>query len=620
MPRTERFPTSSVYLQAPSLRQDFSMTSQLTGAPRVRNTRSLRALAGLAFVLLLSACGGGGVTPSTSVATTEPSRTLTPEFAEYMSRKAVAYSPYRSNNRDTEVITDDMVLQDLRLLEQGDFRLIRVFDSNDQVARRTLRLIRENGLDIKMQLGAYILSESSPFISEAVREEHRVHNRAEVQRAITLANEFSDIVLAVSIGNETMIYWSFVPSSPEIMAAYIGEVRRNIKQPVTTNDNWAFWAEAPKVITDVIDFASLHTYCELDTVFDPAKPISTEWKQGQVDPSARAAAMMDAIIACAKSDYQAARDWLDKKGQAVMPIVVGETGWNAVNVGALAFRAHPVNQKMYFQALQKWKAESVGGRGPANIIYFEAFDEPWKGSDDKWGLFNVDREARYVIQNLYPQSLWEAGSYTAADALYWVPMRKDTVGTNRYTLYADNFVLNEVRPVAPTTTLWNAWENGTTASVLGLVGAPPEGVNSLQITPSPKVWGWGVALNLKEQQNLGTDVAADLSAFANGTINFQVRSSYPGLIEVGFYTGRGADQSGMDAYILVASGQYGYVSDGNWHQVSIPVSAILAAAPKADLSHVTSPLVIADRYDRTGKAQGSGITSRIEIDDIHWAR
>ena len=54
---------------------------------------------------------------------------------------------------------------------------------------------------------------------------------------------------------------------------------------------------------------------------------------------------------------------------------------------------------MYFQALQKWKAESVGGKGPANVIYFEAFDEPWKGSDDKWGLFNVQRR-RYVVQNL----------------------------------------------------------------------------------------------------------------------------------------------------------------------------------------------------------------------------
>jgi exo-beta-1,3-glucanase (GH17 family) len=506
------------------------------------------------------------------------------------------------------------------------------------VADNVLKVIRDHKLDIKMQLGAYILSESSPYISDAVREEHRVHNRAEVQRAIKLAKEFKEIVLAVSIGNETMIYWSFVPSSPEIMAAYIAEVRGQIEQPVTTNDNWFFWANAPKIITDIVDFASLHTYCELDTVFDPNKPISTLWKQGQVDPSARAAAMMDAIIACAKEDYQAARDWLDKKGQAIMPIVIGETGWNAVNLGALTFRAHPVNQKMYFQALQQWKQQSVGGKGPVNVIYFEAFDEPWKGSDDRWGLFNVQRQARYVVQNLYPQSLWEPvnaandadgdGKYTTADATHWVPMSNDMVTANRYTLYAENYTLNEARPATPT--LWNAWENGTSATAASIdctkpppvatpCTPPPDGITSLQITPQPLVWGWGIALNLKES-DLKTDASADLSAFAGGTLNFSVRSTYPGLIEVGFYTWRSADQSGYDAYVLLASGQYGFVNDGHWHQVSIPLSAILAVAPKADLSKVTSPFVIADRYEKTGKAQKSDIRTKIEVDAIYWAR
>jgi exo-beta-1,3-glucanase (GH17 family) len=498
------------------------------GAALLRLPRSVRALAAVALTVVLAACGGGGVVPSTSVAAVDAianqSRTQTPEWAEYVSRKAVAYSPFRSNDRDTETVTEAMVLEDLQLLEQGGFKLIRLFDSSDKVARLTLQLIRDHGLDIKMQLGAYILSESSPFISEAEREAHRVNNRAEVQRAIALAKEFEDIVLAVSIGNETMIYWSFVPSSPEIMAAYITQVRQQIKQPVTTNDNWFFWSTAPKIITDAVDFASLHTYCELDTVFDPNKPISTLWKQGQVHPSVRAAAMMDAMIACAKEDYQAARDWLDKKGQAVMPIVIGETGWNAVNVGALSFRAHPVNQKMYFQALQKWRADSVGGKGPANITYFEAFDEPWKGSDDKWGLFNVQRQARYVIQSLYPQNLWEPGNYSAADAAYWVPMSNDAVSAARYTLYAEDFTLNEARPATPT--LWNAWENGTTASAAGITGtSPPDGSTSLQITPQPRVWGWGIAMNLKES-NLNTDASADLSAFAAGTLNFSVRSTY----------------------------------------------------------------------------------------------
>ena len=197
-------------------------------------------------------------------------------------------------------------------------------------------------------------------------------------------------------------------------------------------------------------------------------------------------------------------------------------------------------------------------------------------------------------------------------------MSNDPVSAHRYTLYAEEFVLNEARPATPT--LWNAWENGTSASAMDIAGTnPPDGSASLQISPQPRSWGWGIALNLKET-DLSTDASANLTAFAGGTLNFQVRSTYPGLIEVGIYTGRGADQSGVDAYILLASGQYGYVNDGNWHQVSIPVSAILAAAPKVDLSKVTSPFVIADRYARTGKAQGSGIVSKIEVDAIHWAR
>ena len=40
---------------------------------------------------------------------------------------------------------------------------------------------------------------------------------------------------------------------------------------------------------------------------------------------------------------------------------------------------------------------------------FEAFDEPWKGSEDPlepekhWGLFNVDRTPKLVMQGDYPE-------------------------------------------------------------------------------------------------------------------------------------------------------------------------------------------------------------------------
>ena len=576
-------------------------------------TQLPRLVLAMLVAITLAACGGGGVVPSTSVAATETSRTLTAQWTEYVSRKAVNYSPFRSGNRDTETITAAMVKEDLQLLLMGDFRLIRLFDASDKVSRLTLQVIRDNGLDIKVQLGAYV--QSDKYASEADKPGIAAYNDAELARTVALAKEFSDIVLAVSIGNETMVSWSFNPITPEVIAGYIRHVRGQIAQPVTSDDNWALYAEAPKVLIDAIDFAAIHTYTELDTVFAPD---TFDWKQAAVPAGKRAAAMMDAAMAAARAQYDAVRAQLDLKGQAVMPIVIGETGWNAVNVGHLGYRAHPVNQKMYFNALQEWAREGRTGKGPANIIYFEAFDEPWKGADDKWGLFNVQRQARYVVQNLYPQSLWEPGDYAPADAVHWVPLGQHKVGADRFTLYAETYTLNEDRPSTPT--LWNAWENGTTAAAAEVGGtSTPEGSQSLQVTPSPAVWGWGLALNLKEN-DLKTDTAADLSGFASGTLNFSIRTTYPGMIEVGFLSGTGVDGSAVDVYVPLVSGQYGYANDGAWHSVSIPLSALLAVAPKADLSLVTSPFVIADRYDRTGKAQGSAIASRIDVDGIHWAR
>ena len=106
--------------------------------------------------LALVGCGGGGVVPGAGVS-------LRPLSADFTSRKAVSYSPFRTANRDTETVRDDFVLQDLTLLSQGGFKLIRLFDSSDDVAARVLRLLAANpSLDIKVMLGAYILSESSP--------------------------------------------------------------------------------------------------------------------------------------------------------------------------------------------------------------------------------------------------------------------------------------------------------------------------------------------------------------------------------------------------------------------------------------------------------------------------
>ena len=65
----------------------------------LHHLRAVLALAvALLLALVLAACGGGGVVPS-------PGVDVRPLSAEFGKRKAVAYSPFRSFNRDTEDIT-----------------------------------------------------------------------------------------------------------------------------------------------------------------------------------------------------------------------------------------------------------------------------------------------------------------------------------------------------------------------------------------------------------------------------------------------------------------------------------------------------------------------------------
>lgn len=573
--------------------------------------QSARAAMAVLLASLLTACGGGGVVsvaPPTGAVITTNQRVLP---AEYLARQAVAYSPFRTGSRDSETITATMVEEDLGLLVQGNFRLIRLFDSSDKVAKLVLDVIADNGLDVKVQLGAYVNTfkyVANPYTVEDIK----AGNQRELDRAVALATDpkYRDIILAVSVGNETMVNWSVVPIDPADMAGYIKNVRDRVTQPVTTDDNFLFFTNPiPKVITDQIDFAAIHTYPNIDTQF-PQSDLYWDWKQLGVSAGpARAQAMMDASIVETRRQYQLVRDSLDSMGLNAMPIAVTETGWNAVDKGAQRFRAHPVNQKMYFERLDTWRVEGRVGPGPANIFYFEAFDEPWKQGDDGWGLFNVQRKARYVIQNLYPQTLWESTALTEADALYFLPPTINAPFTG--TQYA----LNSDAPgaVLAAGLRVDAFDGDSVAAPEVTTATPPEGVKSIEITPQPKSYGWGL---LWQPQTAGT--TQNLSQFADtGRIHLWVKSGYPGKIEIGLST-LTSDGDTQEVFLQIGAGEYGYCNTGTWCEVSIPLQAFKTKNPKIDFQLVVSPFLISDVYSRTGNTAGS--TQKINIDGIYWAR
>ena len=598
-------------------------------------------IAGIAATLI--ACGGGGVTTDNGVTgkTTVSNlgvvsvgqRPLPPDFFD---RRAVAYSPFRSNNRDTETITDAMVKQDLDLMAAAGLGVIRLFDSSEKVAERTLRLINTHKIDIKVMLGAYI--NSTRYVTDpAIKQAIDLANNEEIARCVALANSYPHIVKAVSVGNETMVTWSFVKVPTAVMAAHIKKVRDQIAQPVTTDDNWAFYAgysedasyQAAEVFAQ-IDFVSIHTYPVLDIPFsnfsdNDVRP-DWDWKQLTVpqEASARAFAMMDAAIEKTKKDYAAARAHLDAKGKSTLPIVIGETGWMAVDPsgkGLFKFQAHPVNQKMYYDRLLAWGDATKSTNGPKGIVYFEAFDEPWKGSDDKWGLFNVDRQARFVIQGKNPASsswVYEPvlasdvdRKYTDADALsFKPPVLTAALTANRYTIYADTPVAGEVRPGL----VWDAFDGSTATRNENDTStfAPGDGARSLSIVPRPLVYGWGLLYHSS------TDISENLSAFAaTGRINFSIKTDYVGKVRIGVGTDTD-DRSGAEANILLNSGDYGYCNTGVWCNVSIPLSAFISINPKLDLRYVLSRFIISDVYSETGNVPGQ--TRQLNIDAVFWSK
>jgi len=81
--------------------------------------------------------------------------------------------------------------------------------------------------------------------------------------------------------------------------------------------------------------------------------------------------------------------------------------------------------------------------------------------------------------------------------------------------------------------------------------------------------------------------------------------------------------------LAIAPGDYGYQNDGQWRQVSIPISNLIAAGAPAfgyagspsavlDLTRVTNVFVIGDRYSVTLNSTGS--TTPLLIDNVYWSR
>ena len=395
---------------------------------------------------------------------------------------------------------------------------------------------------------------------------------------------------------------------------------------------------------DAIDFMSVHIYPLSETInINP----TWDWQQLNVSEANRATAMMDAALAATVDHYAKVRAFADARGFAKMPIVIGEAGWKADATHNEFNRAHPVNQKMYFAGLQDWvtKVRAKTATGPVSIFYFQAFDEEWKRSDDGWGLFTKDRKARCAIQSRYAQGTGftydTSVSCTSAALFAPTPSKLNTSGT-RFTVYADN-VPTGATPAVATGLDWFGMDPSSTADVgesedayghIPVIGAPGDTAHGIIVKPkiNSNNWGWGALVAPSAGAGL-----MDLSAYeATGNLNFSIKTNYQGKLMFGFIMSSDDSTKGISgttytAFMPISPGQYNYQNNGQWVDVSIPISEIKKHGAKAyaerysptsvyDIGHVTTPFVILDDWGLSRNTPVRTNIPSIYLDNIYWSK
>lgn len=275
---------------------------------------------------------------------------------------AIDYSGYRAGQSPKlkAYPTQAQILEDLTILKRN-WHLILLY-GGDQHSQDVLEVIQKNKLGIKVVVGLW-LDGHPGFEGE---------NADQVAAAIRLANQYKKIVLAVNVGNEILVSWSDHMLTEDKAIEYVEQVRKAVNCPVTVADDFLYWRKPEAKLADHVDFILMHAY-----------PM---WGREDIDTA----------MASTIKDFESVR-----KAHPGKTIVIGEAGWASYSEGDqhVPRAGDEVKQKRYYEELNAWsKANNV------TTFYFEAFDEPWKGTgtEGHWGLFSVDRKAKLAMQALYP--------------------------------------------------------------------------------------------------------------------------------------------------------------------------------------------------------------------------
>jgi exo-beta-1,3-glucanase (GH17 family) len=344
--------------------------------------------------------------------------------------RAISYGGYRKLSRDTQPSLDEL-MEDMRLLSAAGIKLIRTYNVTRPHAANTLKAIErikeeDPSFEMYVMLGAWIDCKGAFTDEPDHTVEDTAANTSEIERAIGLAQAHPDIVKIIAVGNEAMVHWQapyFVP--PGVILKYVrylqdqknkGALSKDLW--ITSSDNFASWGGGGEEyhlqqldsLIMAVDFVSMHTYPMHDTHYNPDFWGVLESEKDLSD-SLKIAGAMQRSLEYAQMQFESTSAYIARI-DSTKPVHIGETGWateSNSHYGPDGSKACDEYKSGIFHRLMRdWTDQDS-----ITCFYFVGFDEIWKdaknpgGSENHFGLFDIDGQAKYAIWDLVDAGAFE---------------------------------------------------------------------------------------------------------------------------------------------------------------------------------------------------------------------
>jgi exo-beta-1,3-glucanase (GH17 family)/cellulose synthase/poly-beta-1,6-N-acetylglucosamine synthase-like glycosyltransferase len=270
-----------------------------------------------------------------------------PNWPEQIS--GFSYSPFRlgQNPQKGTYPSDEEMRQDLEQMSKLTDN-VRIY-SVDGPQANIPKLAEEFGL--RVTLGIWI----SPDLER---------NEREIATAIQLANTTRSVVRVV-VGNEALFREEVTVKD---LSAYLDRVRAAVKVPVTTSEQWHIWEHNPSLVNHV-DLIAAH--------------VLPYWEHITVDNAQQFV-------------LDRAREL--KRQFPKKPLLLSEVGWPSNGHMRGGSDSTQADQAIYLRTL----VNRLNRQG-FNYFVIEAYDQPWKASDEGsvgayWGVFNAARQQKFNFE------------------------------------------------------------------------------------------------------------------------------------------------------------------------------------------------------------------------------